>query len=283
MYQLKNLIHRKAVPSDPSKNMNASEDFLLLLLHTHVVASAEAILSYIPLDSVSDLSKVIVATFVHLTKSDSDDPGSEDLVHLYAKELLSLCLLWHGYHDSIREGDGERILRYWKFLLIIFKVSNKYNYAKEAVNLLLQYYYILSERQKSELLWNRCINTRGAPGANIPCDLHMEHLNRRLKTVLRNLAANIKPSQVEKAGKSISAVQHVCEVFEAQTSPCQTSQHHPYPSFGKDFNTILKVLEEENVFTPSGKRQHKSFNFNCGLLAKLKKIKKIQTNIDQLY
>ena len=39
MYQLRNLIIRTAVPSDPEKNMNSCEDFLLLLLHAHVVDS----------------------------------------------------------------------------------------------------------------------------------------------------------------------------------------------------------------------------------------------------
>ncbi len=71
----------------------------------------------------------------------------EDGVHCYGIEFLSLSLIWHGFHDSIREGDGDRILRYWKFLLVIFKSSNKRNYAKEAVNLLLQYYYLFSDRQ----------------------------------------------------------------------------------------------------------------------------------------
>ena len=33
--------------------------------------------------------------------------------------LLSLGLLWHGFHDFVREGDGERILRYWKFLCVV--------------------------------------------------------------------------------------------------------------------------------------------------------------------
>ena len=42
-------------------------------------------------------------------------------------------------------GSGDRILRY---LLIIFKSSNNHNYAKEAVNLLFQYHYVLSEREK---------------------------------------------------------------------------------------------------------------------------------------
>ena len=40
---------------------------------------------------------------------------------MYTTDLLTLGLLWHGFHDSIREGDGDRIFLYWKFLLPVFK------------------------------------------------------------------------------------------------------------------------------------------------------------------
>ena len=43
MYQLRNLINRTSIPSDPSDNMNAAEDFLLLLLHTHAAAATKVI------------------------------------------------------------------------------------------------------------------------------------------------------------------------------------------------------------------------------------------------
>ena len=56
--------------------------------------------------------------------------GNDDGVYVYATEMLTLGLIWHGFHDSNKEGDGDRILRYWKFLLIIFKVPKRYNYAK---------------------------------------------------------------------------------------------------------------------------------------------------------
>ena len=164
-------------------NMNSCEDFLLLLLHTHAVAAAKVIQNFNPQDSASELANAIFVNFIDLpsTSSGKDDvTTSEDGVFTYAMELLTLSLLWHGFHDAIREGDGERIIRYWKFLFIIFKSSSYHNYAKEAVTLLLQYYYIFTPRQRSQLLWSRCVNTRGVPGANIPCDLHMEHLNRRL-------------------------------------------------------------------------------------------------------
>ena len=205
MYQLRNLINRTSIPSDPGDNMNAAEDFLLLLLHAHGVAAAKVIQSVNPLSSVSELSRAVVASFTRLPQvSSTQKPEAcEDGIHMYAVELLTLGLLWHGFHDAIREGDGERIIRYWKFFLIIFKSSNHPNYAKEAVHFLLQYEYLFSERQKAQLLWSRCVNTKGYRGANIPCDLHMEHLNRRLKTVLRGLGANISPKAVVKAGKAL--------------------------------------------------------------------------------
>ena len=287
MYQLRNLINRTSVPSDPSKNMNAAEDFLLLLLHTHVVAAAKVLQSVNPVTSVSDLASAIAVNFVRLPQTTSSQTPAtcEDGVHLCAVELLTLSLLWHGFHDAVKEGDGEWIVRYWKFLLVAFKSSNHPNYAKEAVHLLLQYYYLFSERQKAQLAWSRCINTKGHRGANIPSDLHMEHLNRRLKIVLRSLGANITPKAVVKAGKSIATVQQVCQSFEEQTSSSSKSDRHPYPRFGKDFSMVLTTLEEENVFVPECERKHETFNLKCGLLEKVSRkdlLKKVRTSIDQI-
>lgn len=245
---LRNLIHRTNVPTDPQNNMNAAEDFLLLLLHTHVVAAADAIQANITsVESVAELARLIVVNYLLLPQ---DDKGFDDAsvcgdeVYLYATELLTMALLWHGFHDSIREGDGERILRYWKFMLIIFKATNHRNYAKEAVVLLYQYYYLFSERQKHQLLWSRCVNTHGRTGTNIPCDLHMEHLNRRLKSVMRGMGSNITPHSITRAGKAIASVHHVCQAFERQTASSQHSDHHTIPEFGKDLTRFCNYWKK---------------------------------------
>ena len=84
----------------------------------------------------------------------------------------------------------------WKFLVAIFKSTNHRNYAKDAVNLLLQYrHYPIRETEREQLQWSRCVNTQGRQGKNISCDLFMEHLNRRLKMVLRNIGAIKTPKQ----------------------------------------------------------------------------------------
>ena len=159
-------------------------------------------------------------------------------------------------------------MRYWRYLLIIFKSSNNHNYAKEAVNLTFQYHYVLSEREKAQLLWSRCVYTRGIDGANIPCDLFMEHLNRRLKTLIRSMGANVSPKSIQKAGKAIAPVQHVCEIFEQQTAPYMHSDHHGTPQFGKDFRTVLSVLTSEQVFVLRCQRNHLSYSDKTTLLEK---------------
>ena len=261
---------------------------MLLLLHAHVDEAARVLHMDNPSNTVSELSTSIIDTFLRFPNtSTSSSRECDDGVHTYAMDFLTLALLWHGFHtyamdfltlallwhgfhDSIKEGDGDRILRYWKFLLVAFKSTNHRNYAKEALNLLVQYHYTFSERQKAQLLWSRCINTRGYPGGNITCDLHMEHLNRRLKTVIRNMGANIKPARIQKAGKAIATIQHVCQVFEEQTTGKRHSDHHSFPSFGKYFESILKALQDENVFVKVSGRQHPTF-------------KKLKTGIFETY
>ena len=83
MYQLCNLINRTSAPSDPSKNMNAADDFLLLLLHMHVVAAAKVLQSVNLVTSVSDLATSIAINFVRLPQTTSSQlPATcEDGVH----------------------------------------------------------------------------------------------------------------------------------------------------------------------------------------------------------
>ena len=85
-----------------------------------------------------------------------------------------------------------------KYLLIILKLSSRKNYTKEAILLLLQCKCSQSERKVAQMLHSRSINMQGH---NIPCDLHMEHLNRRLKTILNHLGSNIQPETILKGGK----------------------------------------------------------------------------------
>lgn len=108
MYQLRNLINRSGIGSNPEKKMKASEDFLLLLLHAHVIAAAEKLCEYdIGSASVADIAQSIISTHLLLPTAAST---VQDGVTTYARELLTLGLIWHHFYDAIKEGDGDRIL-----------------------------------------------------------------------------------------------------------------------------------------------------------------------------
>lgn len=63
----------------------------------------------------------------------------------------------------------------------------------------------------------------------MPCDLFMEHLNRRLKTMLQHKRSNIQPNSIVRAAKSIGTVNRVCQTFEDMFG--NNSDRHPYPTF----------------------------------------------------
>ena len=112
LFQVKQLIHRSSVPTDPGDNMKAAEAFLLLILHSYIVAAANFTLIFEPRPAnVTILARMIVDEFVLISKLCSIplviDAKKADKTHGYAMELLTLGLLWLNFHDSSKEGDGD--------------------------------------------------------------------------------------------------------------------------------------------------------------------------------
>ncbi len=188
----------------------------------------------------------------------------DDGVTTYARELLTLGLIWLKFYDAVKEGDGDRILLAWKILIPVFKSTHHVNYLKEALNLVLLS-KTQSQRKVGQLLWSRCVNTNGHKGHNLPCDLHQEHLNRHLKGVLMSVGANISPEAIVLAGKSISTVDNICTSFESQTCTADKGVHNTL-AFGKDMQKIVTILKQKDVFEPKLARGHPTFTFKEGIL-----------------
>ena len=155
--------------------MKATEDFYDLARDAYIIVAAKQVMSSTHTRFLNDTAKTIVNEFVKIEQVQST---CDDQIYLYSCDVITLGLIWKSYHDASREGDGERVLLIWKFLMIIFRLSNRRNYTKEAILLLLQYHYLLPEQKAAQLAYSRFVNTQGRVGQNISSDLHMEHLNR---------------------------------------------------------------------------------------------------------
>ena len=71
----------------------------------------------------------------------SEDTPKQDDVFRYACELLTLGLIYSEYSDAIKEGDGQRVFRCFKYMLPLFKASNRVNYSCEIFCILAQSFY----------------------------------------------------------------------------------------------------------------------------------------------
>ena len=73
----------------------------------------------------------------------------------WCKEVLSLALLWAEFQDTIRNGNG---LRVESFTYQYSRSQITKNYAIGALNLLIQYKFLLSPRQREQLVWSHLIH-----------------------------------------------------------------------------------------------------------------------------
>ena len=213
---------------DPKNDMNAFDDYFELVTKAHIVVAGMKTFSMKEADNrpvfPSDVStetksaviqsavKAILSNFVDLSfpaKSISKKrTKSLDHVHEYGKDVLTMGLLFLEFKDAIREGDGERVLRCWKFMFLYFRTGHT-SYALEAFSLLCHYHYLLPPRYAEQLIWSHFVNTHGHCGKNISADLHMEHLNRVCKDAVTYLGANKTPNAIVRIGKAVGTISNI--------------------------------------------------------------------------
>ena len=179
-------------------------------------------------------------------------------MYKYATSLLGYGLFYFELHDA-REGDGLRVLQCWKYLLPVFKCSNRHNYSVEVLNMLSQFHFELNPREAQELIWCHFVSTHASPGRNIPEDLLQEHLNRVVKDCIKGLASNKTVSAVTKVGKALGALYPILNTFDEDNSVKKLSGHHKVPKWDKDRDLVIDHLLAGDIFTQKGKRGHYSF------------------------
>lgn len=284
LYQLRNVINRSNVVKKPIDCYDATDDFFKLVIESLVITSAMEEFEMDSLQSAvseehapegenswmlgDEQRKELLSTLIKkLMKSffacDFHNPtavaaNSKDRVNLYAKLLLSIGLIYWEYCYAIKEGDGLRVLRCWRYMLPMFISCRRRNYAIESMQILLQVDYLLSPREAAELVWSRFVNVRGCPGRNIANDLHMEHMNRICKTYIRGLGANKTPESISRIANALGTVVPVLDNFDDDNNVPKTSGNHNIRNSEKDLKILIDVLKEASVFCDKGKRSHAS-------------------------
>lgn len=177
---------------------------------------------------------VDLSTTFHSNTEDSTTCQQLDGVNVYACETLSLGLPYFEFRDAVKEGDGDCVMRVWKYLLLLFKASKRTNYSIEALTFLAQYYVILPQSLAEQLKWSRFVNVHGTVGHNISCDLHVEHLNRETKTAIKCRGANKSQKAIIRTGKAVGVLTDTVAKFDDDNKITPESGKHAAASAKKD-------------------------------------------------
>ena len=131
------------------------------------------------------------------------------------------------------------------------------NYSIEALFLLAQYHLFLSPRLAQELIWSRFVNTQGWPGRNIPCDLHMEHINRACKTAVTSLGTNLTPKAIVRC---MGPLMNATHQFDKRVWHRLCTQYTLKGLFQKGPSNCCERTEKSKVFKHLPGRRHDFFN-----------------------
>ena len=119
---------------------------------------------------------------------------------------------------------------------------------------------LLKERNLAhQVLWNRFVNVRGGPGKNIPCDLHNEHVNKQLKYIIQNMGPNLIEKALQRAARSVSTLQTICERFDRESAVPHTASAHSTKPDIDDVKKVVVTMLKNKLLVRTTKREHKSF------------------------
>lgn len=104
------------------------------------------------------------------------------------------------------------------------------------------------------------MNTHGKPGCNVPCDLHMEHMNRACKDILSRMGPNMTEKTITRTGRCIGSITKVTQTFDRETNVTPLLSSHYAASTDKDLTTIVEELTKMKTFKYHKGRSHRSFS-----------------------
>lgn len=179
-----------------------------------------------------------------------DDPLQADDMYNYQKSLMEMGMLIMNIQDAISEGDGSRVLRCWKFLLLYLKHDNgSTKYSVEVLYMMFQINAILSPRSAHQLIWNRFTKLRLGPAGHIPLDLNLEFYNKTVKQAVKKLGSNASQKSINRICHSIDVTKVLMENFDKEVKTYKTSGKHVQQSVLKDMKAVVAELLDQKALS----------------------------------
>ena len=185
-------------------------------------------------------------------------PPQKDAVFNYSRTALSMGMLAYDFTDARQMGDGDRIIRLYKFMLVHFKAANKPKYSYQVLRLLAQVDCFLTPRLAYELKWNRFVNKTGQIKHNIEVDREIEHQNRVFKENCGGLRGKVTKKSIDRISRSAQIIDELLTAVNQQARIHKPSGKHPTKITQNQLDLAME-LHKDGVFDVQPGRKHFHF------------------------
>ena len=196
-------------------------------------------------------------------KKDQEKKDVErDDMFSYNSALFADVLYFLNFLDAVAEGDGDRIIRQYKYMLMYCRADHKHS-TKYALECLYQFslvFALLSHRGRERFTWNRSVNNNGVIGKNIPLDLDVEHSNDYLKQAIKHLGPNLTEKAFSRICKSEKGVRKITHCMDETLKRSRDPGKQSPSSTTGDLKELMKRLTEHNAMTKMPLRLYNYFD-----------------------
>ena len=184
---------------------------------------------------------------------------TEDFKYNYICALMREGLLDIARLDAVKEGDGERIVRHWRYDFVHFHVYNHPNYRLLSFRMIAQIFALLTPRMAARVLHNRTVNVHGGVGNNISLDLFLEFLNKDVKADLKRSGPNLTSKLLERIGRSKQVMDELLHFFDREVELFTGIGRHTVPDWSGEVSEMVTDLKDELLFQIHPGREFPSF------------------------
>ena len=178
----------------------------------------------------------------------------------YQRSLLDYGMLILNFFDGISEGDGERVVRCWKFFLMHLKHNGgSSKYSLEALYLMFQINVLLSPKEAHRLVWNRFVKNKSGIAGNIPLDLQLEFFNKLVKDAVKNQGSGASQHSINRICHSLGITSSLMTNFDRNMAVYKRPGKHIKVSTQGDLEKIVNELMLHKAFTCTPGRRYNYF------------------------
>lgn len=204
---------------------------------------------------------VVMNPLTCTTEESCSKAALNDDVFNYNCPLLADGLFFMHFLDAVSEGDGPRVMRQYKYVMLYCRADGHHS-TKYALECLYQSFCInalLSPRDIERFIWNQSVNNKGGRDKNIPMDLEIQHSNLFNKVAIKNLGPNVTEKAVQRISFSESGTVKMAASVDNSINRIIGSAKHTSSSTQRDLSELVRQVALTQVFTPMFNQQYHYF------------------------